>query len=314
MKYDCEMVRDLLPGYIEKILSNTSNKIVKEHLTDCIKCKQIFNSMNEEFQQNIKEEELSDKIEYDYLKKYKRRMSLLKRFIILMIIIFIVSSMMLLIRYCYNNYVIENAYEEYKELPNLSNYTIIREYKYIDYKNMQNNINDITSIFFKDGKYKLENKNYEYYGEIDTNKQVQVDYIGKTIKNVTSNYTIVDKNYFFKTFSEINLYGSQTGISRLFIINAINVRTDSYNGRKCYVVRFQGNKTGYRDIWIDKDSMLTIRTIEEEYNIYCRENLYTLDVGNVSDEDIAFNKEKLDFNVENITSDDFYYSVVNSND
>ena len=231
-----------------------------------------------------------------------------------MVIIFIISSIIFLTRYWYNNRVIENAYKVYKGLPSLNNYTLVKEEKYVDYKEIKNNINNIISVFYKDGKYKLQSKNYKYYGEIGTNTQMQVDFAKKTINNVTSNYTIVDKNYFFKTYSEINLYGSQIGGSRLFIINAINIRTDNYNGRECYVIRFKGNKDGYRDVWIDKDSMLTIRNVEEEYNIYRRENLYTLTEKNVTDADVTFDGDKNDFSIENTIGDDLYYSVMSCND
>ena len=38
MKYNCEIIKDLLPLYVDNICSNQSRKIVEEHLDECPKC------------------------------------------------------------------------------------------------------------------------------------------------------------------------------------------------------------------------------------------------------------------------------------
>lgn len=40
MKYDlpCDVIRDLLPSYVDKLTSNESNEIIKEHLNNCESC------------------------------------------------------------------------------------------------------------------------------------------------------------------------------------------------------------------------------------------------------------------------------------
>ena len=35
MKYKCNVIKDLLPLYIEKITSQDSNEIIEEHLKEC---------------------------------------------------------------------------------------------------------------------------------------------------------------------------------------------------------------------------------------------------------------------------------------
>ena len=47
MKYDCEVVQDLLPLYQDGICSDTSRKIVDEHLKDCEKCNEIAKKMGD---------------------------------------------------------------------------------------------------------------------------------------------------------------------------------------------------------------------------------------------------------------------------
>lgn len=41
MKYQCEVIQDLLPLYNDKVCSNVSEKVVEEHLEECMQCRQI---------------------------------------------------------------------------------------------------------------------------------------------------------------------------------------------------------------------------------------------------------------------------------
>ncbi|MBD5551950.1 MAG: hypothetical protein HDQ96_12390 [Lachnospiraceae bacterium] len=41
MKYECELIRDLLPLYHDNVCSRVSRSVVEEHLDECIQCKKI---------------------------------------------------------------------------------------------------------------------------------------------------------------------------------------------------------------------------------------------------------------------------------
>lgn len=47
---NCEIVKDLLPMYIDDLCSETSNKLVEQHLSTCTHCKQIYEQMLNEFE------------------------------------------------------------------------------------------------------------------------------------------------------------------------------------------------------------------------------------------------------------------------
>ena len=49
-KLDCEIVRDLLPNYIEHMTGMATNESIEEHLEGCTKCKEIYLEMREEIQ------------------------------------------------------------------------------------------------------------------------------------------------------------------------------------------------------------------------------------------------------------------------
>lgn len=43
----CEIIKDLLPLYLDGVLSEESNKLVDEHLQLCIECKEYYNQLKE---------------------------------------------------------------------------------------------------------------------------------------------------------------------------------------------------------------------------------------------------------------------------
>lgn len=47
MKYNCDLIEDLLPLYKDGICSESSKKIVEEHLTECPDCSKMLNMLND---------------------------------------------------------------------------------------------------------------------------------------------------------------------------------------------------------------------------------------------------------------------------
>jgi predicted anti-sigma-YlaC factor YlaD len=45
MKYDCDVIRDLLPLYQDDTLSAKSKSTVEEHFAECLSCKAYFEKM-----------------------------------------------------------------------------------------------------------------------------------------------------------------------------------------------------------------------------------------------------------------------------
>ena len=83
----CGIIQDLLPNYIEGIISNESKELVDTHLDKCISCKKEFDSMNSLLEVSpVKERE------FDYLKGiHKKCKNILLICIILSCITFIIS-------------------------------------------------------------------------------------------------------------------------------------------------------------------------------------------------------------------------------
>lgn len=66
-KISCEIIKDLMPSYLDEICSEESSKLVENHLNGCQECKELLEKMD-------KTEIISsdtDKYQIDYMKKVK---------------------------------------------------------------------------------------------------------------------------------------------------------------------------------------------------------------------------------------------------
>ena len=84
---ECEIVRDLLPSYLEKLTNEKTNEFIEKHIAECEECKKVLEKMNEKVALDI----VQNKKEADYLKKAKRR-QMLKNSITSIILFITVSA------------------------------------------------------------------------------------------------------------------------------------------------------------------------------------------------------------------------------
>ena len=101
------------------------------------------------------------------------------------------------------------------------------------------------------------------------------------------NYDYVKRGDFLRDLKNtIGIFNVDLGaFNNIFIKSRYQVRIDRYNGKECYVLKSENNE-GYSEIWIEKDSMLTVRTIQDIYNISYTEKDYKIAINSVKDEDL----------------------------
>ncbi len=73
-RYSCEVIQDLIPGYIDQVLSETGTKVVQEHLEDCSECQKVYQEMKE----GEKRVTAREQIVLDGFRKIRRRTKILK--------------------------------------------------------------------------------------------------------------------------------------------------------------------------------------------------------------------------------------------
>lgn len=72
MKYQCEVIKDLLPLYVDDVCSKESKKIIEEHLEICDSCKQYYDAMKSS-DNSIISEDKNNEILADSLQKVKKQ-------------------------------------------------------------------------------------------------------------------------------------------------------------------------------------------------------------------------------------------------
>ncbi|HKM33743.1 MAG TPA: DUF4825 domain-containing protein [Lachnospiraceae bacterium] len=92
-RFDCEIIRDLLPSYVDGLASDTTKKAVEEHLTDCADCSAALKCMKEP------EPLKAVPAEVDYLKKVRRHTN--RKSLLIGIILMLVGMSTLLYRFFY---------------------------------------------------------------------------------------------------------------------------------------------------------------------------------------------------------------------
>lgn len=68
MKKECEIIRDLLFGYSDGILSNSSKEFIEKHIKECDECKRLLEEIQNDKKQKVEEKEV------EYLKKINKKM------------------------------------------------------------------------------------------------------------------------------------------------------------------------------------------------------------------------------------------------
>lgn len=78
----CEIIRDLLPSYLDELTSAESNQAIEEHLQECKECRKHLEAMKTEMvsERYVKKttEEIREEI-YPFKKLKKRRSDQLSR-------------------------------------------------------------------------------------------------------------------------------------------------------------------------------------------------------------------------------------------
>lgn len=281
MKQDCEIVKDLLPNYIENLVSDETKKYVQNHISKCMNCRKILNEINENNTLENEQNEEAEKAQIELIKKYKRKMIAIKISIIAFIIIIVLGIIIPLAIYIPKYMIIKKAYNKIQELSNMNNYKFTITQINTNY-NIQSNSIYTENYYYKDGKFKNEyyldtEKSKSYYGDIYSDTILYLFEDTKTKEHQPNTYENI-----FDIFSDI-----QYDVHSFFNVIGLNIREDIYNGKVCYVLRFGDSSSNYREIWIEKDTMLQTRELQVIFNKPYFERTFSIEPNIVTEQDIT---------------------------
>ena len=255
----CKIVQDLLPNYIENLTSPETNQFIETHLKECKACEKSLEIMKK----GIISESKKQSRQIDYLKRYKRKMIILKS-VIGLVIIFILVFLGIKI-YQWN--LLSKIFDHNVE------YEIGNNYKLIS----KNADGTITELFYKDGYcyYNVNNKGIIWEGPNSKYMIIPNDKTYLTLDKSTpptglADATITIGDYFLTDSSEkVNLF-------KTILTNNIDIHEEQYGEHQCYVILFGGQK-----LWIDKETLFIIRN---DYNGQSTE--FDIEIGTVTDDDV----------------------------
>lgn len=73
MKYNCDLIQDLIPIYVDDALSDTSKKIVEDHFSECEECSKLFEEIKIEHERAIKKRQEYESQVEDFSRRIKKR-------------------------------------------------------------------------------------------------------------------------------------------------------------------------------------------------------------------------------------------------
>lgn len=297
-KTECEIVQDLLIGYVDDVLNTESKKLVEKHLLKCVNCQ----SKLEEIKADIKENENNQTKEIDYLKKIRRK-NRIKSVILAIGIVLILCF----ITYLYKFIIINNIMNKAQKSLQSNNL-------YIEIRNETgDNPVVIAKNYYKDNKYKEIDEVYSddgvelmgmSYATINSDERLEINERAK-IAIIEKGDLIKDYDNTERVLKSVPFINENNNNFISFCSNwgkAFLMSIDTYkyaNGKECYVLKYKYEKPQNYEIWIDKDTGLPIKEVrrEAEKSFFEGTNVvkktgdmiaeYKYEFGTITDDDVA---------------------------
>lgn len=262
---ECKIIQDLLPNYIENLTTKETKAYIEEHLEKCQSCKQVLERMKQEFNLNITKK---DNREVKYIKKFNKKINILKLIISLILVVFIILTARKVI-------IISSLSKNAENTINTSNYhTVTYSYYLEDYSKTEvfslgdkkkiittqrkdNGINKIT-IFARKNESSSENdKKYiaNIYREVKDEKDGKIE-------------KVVNLNQEIEIFVNPQNVTKTENYLQLFVYSILSsVKDTTFNGEECYYIsNFKSvNNNLEEGMYVNKSTGFPISSIAYEY-------------------------------------------------
>lgn len=243
MKKDCKIVQDLLPAYIDNVLSEETKLYVEEHLKSCDECKKVYDEMNFDLQkEDVKNTEIVKTI-----KKYKRKIVTLKVFVIIVILAIIITITSII---GFRFYVVKNAL-----IKNI-NYDVSGNFRIEEYEESIERYDIHTTTYYGEGKMKKVRGDevLEYW---EGSEHYYIDNENKTYYIVNENISENDDIYIpILVVEGMEKLIKDNQISNIeilkFILNKdVTIQKEGFRAKEYYVIK---NMLNGERVYFDKDT------------------------------------------------------------
>lgn len=264
-KTECQIVQDLLLGYVDDVLNVESKKLVEAHLSECEICQNKLKEINAD----IKENENNEKKQIDYLKKIRRKNRRKAVLIALGIILCILVLIYL------RNFIIFNNLM-HKAHKNLESSNV-----YIEIMSRNEYGIQVEKRYYKDGRLKQVYGTYSdngfeekssCYRKVDTNEEVDIYPDRKVIITKGEMLEKANKEEFFKSvpmlsddrfFVRIAIPALATLNGNRYTYSECVYNNNNYD-KKCYVLKSRFKHEENYELWFDKETGLPLKEVDKE--------------------------------------------------
>lgn len=262
---ECKIVQDLLPSYIDNLTTKETKDYIDKHLENCQDCKEILEGMKKDFNLNIPKK---DNREVKYMKKFNKKINILKLIILLAILVFIIITARKVI-------IISNLSKNAEDTINIENYhTVTYSYHLEEYSKTEifslrdkkkiimtqvnnNKVNKTTMFAKKSENANEENSKYiaNIYRESKDGKDGK---IGKVLNLNQEIEIFVNPQNVTKTENYL----------QMFVYSILSsIKDTTFNGQECYYIsNFKSPNNNLEEgMYINKLTGLPISSIAYEY-------------------------------------------------
>lgn len=283
---ECNIIRDLLPSYIENLTSDDTNTYIENHIKECSDCSTAIKNMKTDI--NIKKDDKKSKDFVDFAKKYNKKFKHMKFFIIFILLLVIITFTVSTTR---KYLILSNCYEKLYNVREANNY----HYRIDGYSE-----DAIYSqeIYRKDDKYLYicsvyDKNNHKVIYPMDMilyyDGQKTYWYSEDDVSN-TKVYFTTDYNKF-----EDLLVPEKQNFSEILLRSIFSrINTEIVNGKECYriipssIVNSEKFSFGNNIQYIDKDTGIPLRSISTNAsNTYNGMSEHSIEFNTVTDEDLV---------------------------
>ena len=248
---ECKIIRDLFPSYIDGLTSESTNQYIQEHLDNCEDCQKVLETMKKDIKIDTTKK---DSREVKYIKKYNKKMKILKITLLAILLIF-------MFRVARNMIIIVSLDSKIDKYATSQNFYL----KQILYS--EDGV-DIFEVHKKDDRYttkfKSTSENFkfvvtEYHSGQTVNTYVEAKSDEENISTKRATLNGEDESNLSVLTSSIKIDNPIN-----FILNSLfaNIKSDNCNGKDCYRVGIKPfNSSDEAIYYIDKETGLTIRSL-----------------------------------------------------
>lgn len=259
----CNIIKDLLPSYVENLTNDETNSFIESHIANCPECKELLENMQKEIEVNSPKKEEKN---FKYIKRYSKRLKIFRNILLIIALIFILIVTRRFI-------ILTDLSNKAKIAESKTNYYIKLEY-YLDkvFLTCEKYNKDQISLAIKK-LYYIDNPNIvEEYINYASDKENL-----KLAKNIQEqNLETIDKDIGLDiTNYTLSFY---TPFKKLYFALTTNIQNVTLSGKQCYLLRIDNTER-----FIDAETGATVKIIDNDLNQVMD---YHYEFDTVTDEDV----------------------------